>query len=120
MKILVVDKAKAEIEKLQHFVDLAESYEPITLEEMAIHQYAYLGSVKKVAEKLNGLGCNIEGRKVESSDISSIIKRRPKDELHSFIKKSYTVKANSTYAKFNGVVTRILHPTGNYLLLSNC
>ena len=25
---------------------------------MAIHQYVYLGSVKKVAEKLNELGCN--------------------------------------------------------------
>ena len=29
MKILVVDKAKIEIEKLQHFVNLAESYQPI-------------------------------------------------------------------------------------------
>ena len=101
MKILVVDKAKKEIEKLQHFVNLAESYQPITLDQMAIHQYAYLGSVKKVAEKLNALGCKIDGQKIESSDISNIIKRRPKDELHSFIKKSYTVKVKSTYAKFN-------------------
>lgn len=52
MKILVVDKAKKEIEKLQHFVNLAESYQPITIEQMAIHQYAYLGSVKK-EEKLS-------------------------------------------------------------------
>ena len=101
MKILVVDKAKKEIEKLQHFVNLAETYQPITIEQMAIHQYAYLGSVKKVAEKLNDLGCNMDGRKIESSDISNIIKRRPKDELHSFLKKSYTVKVKSSNARFN-------------------
>lgn len=100
MKILVVDKAKKEIEKLQHFVNLAETYQPVTLDQMAIHQYAYLGSVKKVAEKLNGLGCKIEGRKIEPSDISNIIKRRSKDELHSFLKKSYTVKVKSSNGRF--------------------
>ena len=101
MKILVVDKAKKEIEKLQHFVNLAESYQPITLEQMVIHQYAYLGSVKKVAEKLNELGCNIDGRKIKSIDISNIIKERPKDKLHSFIKKSYTVKVKSSTGRFS-------------------
>ena len=96
MKILVVDRAKTEIEKLQHFVDLAESYQPKTIQQMAIYEYAYLGSIKKVAEKLNDSGCRIEGREVKPTDIANFIKGRPKDELHTFLKRSYTVKANAS------------------------
>ena len=55
-------------------MNLAESYQPITLEQMAIQQYAYFCSVKKVAEKLNELDCNTDVEKLNQVIFQILLK----------------------------------------------
>ncbi|WP_338754866.1 hypothetical protein [Bacillus sp. FJAT-52991] len=80
-KFLTVAQAKQKIDSLQQYVNLVESYKTDTLEKLVIKEYAYTGSVVKVAEKLNELG-----HEVEPKDISFILKAKPIDELHKIVR----------------------------------
>ncbi|MFS0577318.1 hypothetical protein AB1K83_17010 [Sporosarcina sp. 179-K 3D1 HS] len=77
-----VDQAKKEIEILQGFVDLVESFQPKTLEEQIIKEYAYIGSIEKVAIKVNEMGYSNDGKAFEKEDISNIIKGKPTNDCN--------------------------------------
>ncbi|MEK5069733.1 hypothetical protein [Sporosarcina sp. FSL K6-1508] len=94
-----VEQAKKEIEKLQGFVDLVESFHPKTLEEQIIKEYAYIGSVEKVANKVNELGYSNDGQPFEKEDISNVIKSRPTGDLHKLIKSGFLKKTRHTRRK---------------------
>lgn len=101
MRILkTVDQAKRKIEKLQMFVDLVEGYRPETIEQQILKEYAYLGSLVKVAEKVNTMGYLIEGRPYEGTDITNIIKGKGNDELHKYIRKGYLIKTRPSRRKY--------------------
>jgi hypothetical protein len=87
-----VDQAKRKIETLQMFVDLVEGYRPETIEQKVLKEYAYLGNIVKVAEKVNSMGYSIDERPYEGTDISNIIKGKGNDELHKYIRKGYLIK----------------------------
>ncbi|WP_416826106.1 hypothetical protein [Ectobacillus polymachus] len=86
-KFLTVDKAKEKIKELQIFVSLAESYIADSPEKIAIKEYAHVGNVKKVADKLNDLGYRLGNRKYISKDVTEIIEKEPTDEFHAIVKK---------------------------------
>lgn len=93
MKLLpTVSKAKEEIEFLQEYVFLAETYEAQNLQEQIIKLYAYTGSIKQVTEQLN------EERKAErlmpidAAYVSETIQSRGKDPLHRLIRTNYMNK----------------------------
>lgn len=94
-----VEQAKNQIAKLQTFVDLVEGYQAETLEQQIIKEYAYLGSLVKVAEKVNRLGYSIDGRPFEGGDISSVIKGKGNDELHKVIRSGYLRKTRHSRRK---------------------
>ena len=94
-----VDQAKKEIEILQGFVDLVESFRPETLEEQIIKEYAYIGSIEKVAIKVNEMGYLYDGRAFEKEDISNIIKSKPTNDLHKLIKSGYLKKTRHSRRK---------------------
>lgn len=96
-----VEQTKNQIAKLQAFVDLVESYQPETLEQQIIKEYAYLGSLVKVVEKFNRLGYTIDGRPYEGEDISSVIKGKGKgnDELHKVMRSGYLHKTRQSRRK---------------------
>ncbi|MEK5070237.1 hypothetical protein [Sporosarcina sp. FSL K6-1508] len=94
-----VEQAKKEIEKLQGFVVLVESFHPETLEEQIIKEYAYIGSVEKVANKVNELGYSNDGRPFEKEDITNIIKGKPTNDLHKLIKSGFLKKTRHTRRK---------------------
>lgn len=94
-----VDQAKDEIEKLQGFIDLVESFHPETLEEQIIKEYAYIGSVEKVADKVNEMGYSNGSRPFEKEDISNIIKSKPTGELHKLIRSGFLKKTRHTRRK---------------------
>lgn len=103
MRVLrTVDQTKGRIEKLQIFVDLVEGYRPKTIEQQILKEYAYLGSVVKVAEKVNAMGYSIEDRPYEGTDITNIIKGKgnKNDELHKFIRKGYLYKTRASRGKY--------------------
>lgn len=93
MKLLpTVSKAKEEIEFLQKYVFLAETYEAQSVQEQIIKLYAYTGSIKQVTEQLN------EERKAErlmpidAAYVSETIQSRVKDPLHRLIRRNYMNK----------------------------
>ena len=95
----VVSKIKSDIEQLQRYVDLVESFQPETLEEQIIKEYSYIGSVEKVAIKVNDMGYSNEGQPFEKEDISNIIKSKPSNELHKLIRSGFLKKTRHTRRK---------------------
>ena len=108
VKIFVVDKAeeyiqslKAEIKRIEDFVELAENYQADTFEKKVIKEYAYIGSVTNVAKKMNDLGHRIDGRKLDSNDISAIIKSKPIDDLHRIVRDSFNNQKKRVNKRYN-------------------
>jgi hypothetical protein len=83
-------EAKEEIIKLQEYVDTAEKYKPNSFESHCIMYYAILGNVNEVAKAVNQKGYTVGNRKVNSSDVSSVLKGDSKDKLHGIVKKIFT------------------------------
>lgn len=86
-KLITVQKAKEEIQRLQTYVDLVESYNTDTVEKFIIKEYAQTNSITKVLEKLKERGIVIE-----KEVIVEAIKSQPKDELHRIIRKGYMLR----------------------------
>lgn len=84
-----VDQAKKEIEGLLRYVYLAETFVPISLEDHILREYAYLGSIPKVVEKMNDEGFSKEGKPIESEDVRTVLNRRGEHELHKTIRTVY-------------------------------
>ena len=91
-KLITVERAKAEIERLQHFVALAENYKTNTLERWIIREYAYTNSIKEVVEQAKVFKLTREGNFIERDYIISVINGKPEDELHKIMKAGYRHK----------------------------
>ncbi|MFC5591590.1 hypothetical protein ACFPRA_22145 [Sporosarcina soli] len=95
-----VDQAKKEIATLQRFIDLVESFQPETLKEQIIKEYAYIGSIEKVAIKVYELGYSkSDGNPYEKGDITNIIIGKPANDLHKLIKSGYLKKTRHSRRK---------------------
>lgn len=88
-KLITYDKAKSEIERLQAYVEMIEEYQINNLEDWVIYNYAITNSMKKVVEKVAGENVIIDGRPIESTDVSEILKSKPKTELHRILRLGY-------------------------------
>lgn len=95
-----VDQAKEEIAKLQIYVNLVENFQPETLEEQILKEYAYLGSIVKVADKVNKMGFLLNGNPVEKEDVSAIIRSRGKNDLHKVLRTGYLKKTRVNRRKY--------------------
>lgn len=100
-KFQTVQQSKKQIVKMQEFVDLVEAYQPETLEQQIIKEYAHSGSIVKVAEKVNSLGYSIEGRPYEGADISAVIRGKGNSDLHKVIRSGYLLKTRHSRTKKN-------------------
>ncbi len=96
-----VQQAKNEINKLLKFVDLVETYNVKNVDQQIIKEYAYLGSIVKVAKEINHLGYSIDGRPYTSEDVSAVIKSRGNDELHKLIRTGYLRKTRHSRRKYS-------------------
>ena len=81
---ITVSQAKERAHHLQTYIHLAETFEASSVEEHIIKQYAYLGSLSKVADKMKELNYEIE-----VDDVRNIIQSRSKSELHKIIRQGY-------------------------------
>ena len=89
-----IETLQKQIEENQHYISLIENYKPQTLTQHVIHKYTHEGSLIRTAENLNRLGHRIDGRRIESQDISAIIQSQPDpdDILHKHIRRLYLRK----------------------------
>lgn len=94
-------QAKKDIETLQkqldqtrQYISLIENYNPQTFTQHVIYEYVLDGNLKRTAEVLNSLGHQIDGRSIESRDVSAIIRScpDPNDLLHKEVRKLFLKK----------------------------
>jgi hypothetical protein len=96
--LLSVEKAKEEILRLQHYIELVENYEPNTLDKFIIKEYAITNSIHKTIKAVNAVGYAIYHKEVERDYVVSLLKKRGKDELHKLVRSAYMQKTKYTRA----------------------
>ena len=96
-----IETLQKQIEQIKQYIALIENYNPQTFTQHVIHEYALDRNLKRTAENLNQLGLQIDGRSIESKDISAIIKSLPdpNDLLHKEVRRLYLKKVRSTRPK---------------------
>ncbi|WP_353853970.1 hypothetical protein [Bacillus sp. Bos-x628] len=60
-KLITVQRAYDEIKRLQHYIELAETYEADNLEKWIIKEYAYTNSITEVVKRANSKGFTYNG-----------------------------------------------------------
>ncbi|MFS0776099.1 hypothetical protein ABC255_08845 [Neobacillus sp. 3P2-tot-E-2] len=80
--IMTLDRAKKEIENLQYYVRLVESYQPQSIEQEIVKEYAITSSIVEVCKKLP----------VSHEKVVDVITTLGKDELHKIVRKGYMQK----------------------------
>ena len=53
-KLITVERAEKEINRLQKYIELVENYEANTLEKWIVKEYAYTNSVVEVVKRIKG------------------------------------------------------------------
>jgi hypothetical protein len=81
-KFMTLDRAKNEIKKLQYYVELVESYQPQTIEQSIIKEYAKTSSITEVCKTLS----------VSHEKVVDVITSLGKDELHKIVRSGYMQK----------------------------
>ena len=87
-----VSRAKEEIENLQDYVLLAETYHANTLETRIIKLYAYTGSIQKVTAQINEEREPQNLPLIDAAFVSYTIQGKPKDPLHKLLRTNYLQK----------------------------
>lgn len=93
IKNISVPRAKKEIERLQHYINLAESYTADTLEKKVVKLYAFHDSIPKVVKSLEE-----ESIKVTAAFVKEVIVSQPMDDLHRLVRAGYMYKTKSSRA----------------------
>ena len=89
-----IETLQKQIDQSQQYISLIENYNLQTFTQHVIHEYAYEGNLIRTAENLNSLGHRIDGRIIESQDISTVIQSKPvhDDFLHKEVRRLYLKK----------------------------
>ncbi|MBT2583119.1 hypothetical protein [Planococcus sp. ISL-109] len=94
-----VSRAKEEIEYLQDYVLLAETYHANTLEKKIIKLYAYTGSLQKVTAQINEEREAQNLSLIDATFVSRSIQSKPKDPLHKLLRANYLQKTKHIRTK---------------------
>lgn len=97
---MLIDEAKERIKHLEHFIEVVENYKPQSMDQEAAWLYVQLESVTKVAKELNEKGYRIGQRKLNTVDVSTIIKKKPEDEIQEMAKRRYTRNRKAAAGKW--------------------
>jgi hypothetical protein len=83
---MTLDKAKKEIMRLQNYVDLVESYQPKSIDQEIVKEYALTSSINEVSRRLS----------VSYEKVVEVISSLGKDELHKMVRSAYMKKTKHT------------------------
>ncbi|MFB3168470.1 hypothetical protein P5G62_015235 [Neobacillus sp. 179-C4.2 HS] len=79
---MTLDRAKKEIMRLQDYVDLVESYQPKSIDQEIVKEYALTSSINEVSKRLS----------VSYEKVVEVISSLGKDELHKMVRSAYMKK----------------------------
>src|SRR3954466_3171804 len=88
-KLITVERAEKEINRLQKYIELVENYEANTLEKWIVKEYAYTNSIVEVVKMINDRGFTINERPVDKKYVTSILNGKIMDELHRLLRLDY-------------------------------
>lgn len=99
VKLITVRKAKEEIKRLQHYVDLVEGYDANTLDKLIIKEYAVTNSIVKIELMLKERKSRFSADQITREYIIAVINGKASDELHRILKSGYLqrIKHNRRY-----------------------
>lgn len=85
-------KSKDRSSKVQHHIDLAESYDTGTLNKWIVKKYAYTNSIRKIIEKATSERLTIKEEPLRREYVASVINGKANDELHKILRSGYRLK----------------------------
>lgn len=91
-KLITVSRAENEVKRLQHYIQLAESYEANTIEKWIIKEYAFTNSLVEVVKRANDKSYTNNGKPIDKAYAISVINGKAQDELHRLLKSGYKQK----------------------------
>jgi hypothetical protein len=91
-RLITVKKAKEEIQRLQYYIFLVETYEPDTIDKLIIKNYAITNKIKEVTKIINASG----NEEIDTHHVSSVIRKKPIDELHKILRAGYMKKTRTS------------------------
>jgi hypothetical protein len=97
VRLITVRRAKEEIQRLQHYVNLAESYETKTLEKLIIKEYAITNSMLEVTRNLTRRGYLKNNEPIDKEYVPRVINDTPADELQRILKSGYLKRTKHTF-----------------------
>lgn len=100
-KLITLDKAIKEVERLKTYIELIEEYETDTLEKWVIKQYALTNSIKKIIEIAEVEGMTNSDLPLDRKYISGVINGKVMDELHRVLRQGYRQKIKPNKRNYN-------------------
>lgn len=92
---MTVEAAREKIDRLASYVHLVESFEAVSLEDHVVEQYARLGSLQKVADKINDMNLAFVDAPIEVDDVREVLSSRGSSELHKLMRSFYLKRTRS-------------------------
>ncbi|QIZ07649.1 hypothetical protein HFZ78_13650 [Priestia megaterium] len=86
-KLITVQRAQAEISRLQHYISLVENYEADTLEKWIIKEYAFTNSITEVVKRATS-----KGMALDQAYTKSVLKGKASGELHKMLRSGYLAR----------------------------
>lgn len=87
---MTVAQAKQKIHELNRYVYLAETFEMNNIHDQIIKNYAHLGSLQSVADKMQEMGYD-----TEVEDVGATLRQTSKNDLHRIIRAGYMKRTRS-------------------------
>ncbi len=85
-----IAEARERIKKLEEFIVMVEDYQAETYEQKVFKLYVLRENVTKITKELNEQGYRIGKRKLNTKDISDLIRSKPSlDEMHEMARKLF-------------------------------
>lgn len=95
LKFLPLQTMKNKIKELQEHVDLVELFEPNSLEEWLIKEYAITGSLVETANRAKARGFLMNGEIIEKEHVVTVITGKASYPLHKRVKWGYQSRAKA-------------------------
>jgi hypothetical protein len=95
VKLLTIQRAKDEINRLQEYINLVDTFETNTLENWIIREYAITGSIKTVVANANNQSFTYNSGLVDRTFVTAVINGKANDRLHKLVRSIYRQKVKS-------------------------
>ncbi|MBM7715344.1 hypothetical protein MXL46_11440 [Heyndrickxia sporothermodurans] len=84
-------QAEKDRDKLQDYINLIEHYQPKTLTQYVVFEYALQGNLQKVADNLNRRGIHADAEPLTPDLVKEFLMTTPQkeDELHKQVRSLY-------------------------------